>query len=87
MKPEEALKNIGDWISDETRQRKYDKATVIELSDSLITLKVAVNKQVPKKVDGEYDEKTCTVCDEDILSYYANYCENCGQKLDWGNEE
>ncbi|NCD10740.1 MAG: hypothetical protein EOL98_15265 [Negativicutes bacterium] len=45
MKPEEALKNIGDWISEETEQRKYDKATVIELADSLITLKDAVNKQ------------------------------------------
>ena len=47
----------------------------------------ALEKQIPKKVDSEYDEKTCTVCDEDILSYYANYCENCGQKLDWGNED
>ena len=47
----------------------------------------SLEKQVPKKVDSEDDEKTCAVCDEDILSYYANYCENCGQKLDWGNED
>lgn len=49
MKPEEALRIIGDWISEETRKRKYDKVTVIELSDSLISLKDALEKQVPKK--------------------------------------
>lgn len=45
MKSEEALRNIGDWISEETKKRKYDKLTVIELSDSLITLKEALEKQ------------------------------------------
>ena len=45
MKPEEAIKNIGDWISEETQKRKYDKLTVIELSDSLITLKKSIESK------------------------------------------
>lgn len=50
MKPEEALKNIGDWISEETEQRKYDKATVIELSDSLVALKKSIeNKKTERR--------------------------------------
>lgn len=90
MKPEEALKNIGDWISEETEQRKYDKATVIELADSLITLKVAVNKQVPKKpiifgknTDGPYRFK-CPECGRLWWekSYITKYCDKCGNLID-----
>lgn len=42
MKPDEALKTIGDWISDETKKRKYEKITLVELSEALITLKDAI---------------------------------------------
>ena len=79
MKPEEVIELLNLQREDCTKSvlREDDIDYAIE----------AIEKQVPKKVDGEYDEKTCTVCDEDILSYYANYCENCGQKLDWGNED
>ena len=95
MKPEEALKNIGDWISEETRQRKYDKASMIELSHSLITVKDAVNKQIPLKPqlesdgysDGElvYDTWICPKCGEDyeIDCHDYKYCPECGQRIDW----
>ena len=87
MKPEEALKNIGDWISDETRQRKSDKATVIELSDSLITLKVAVNKQVPKKpIESEFTPLICPDCEAKVI-LGQKYCDNCGQRIDWEDEQ
>ena len=39
MRADEALQIIGDWISDETKKRKYAKITLIELSEALITLK------------------------------------------------
>lgn len=99
MKPEEALKNIGDWISNETRQRKYDKVSVIELSDSLITLKDAVNKQIPLKPqlesdgysDGElvYDTWICPKCGKDyeIDCHDYKYCPECGQRADWSESE
>ena len=99
MKPEEALKNIGDWISNETRQRKYDKVTVIELSHSLITVKDAVNKQIPLKPqleadgysDGElvYDTWICPKCGEDYEIEYDDYkyCPDCGQRIDWSESE
>ena len=44
MEPDEALKIIGDWISDETRKRKYEKITLIELSEALIALKDAIRR-------------------------------------------
>lgn len=98
MKPEEAIRNIGDWISEETQKRKYDKATVIELSHSLITLKDAVNKQIPLKPqlesdgysDGElvYDTWICPKCGEDYEIEDCDdykHCPNCGQKIDWSD--
>ena len=90
MKPEEALRIIGDWISEETRKRKYDKVTVIELSDSLISLKDALEKQVPKKPiicgenpDGTYQFK-CPECGRLWWekSYITKYCDECGNLID-----
>lgn len=90
MKPEEALKNIGDWISEETKKRRYDKITVIELSDSLITLKDALEKQVPKSYDIRcnasgvcYDCPECGV----KIDRYDKYCFSCGQRIDWSESE
>lgn len=70
MKPEEALKNIGDWISEETRKQKYDKITVIELSDSLITLKNLIEKQIKseKHLNDELHEAVILLLFEDILN-------------------
>jgi hypothetical protein len=44
MKPDEALKIIGDWISDETKKRKYPKIDLIELSEALIVLKEIIKE-------------------------------------------
>lgn len=46
----------------------------------------ALKKQVPKKfkrVDGKvFKYIKCRVCDN-ILNYGQDYCEKCGQKLNW----
>ncbi len=41
-----AVKILGNFISDETHRRKYDKETVIELSKALITLKEIAENQL-----------------------------------------
>lgn len=84
MKPEEALRNIGDWISEETRKRKYDKLTVIELSDSLVTLKEVIEKQVPKKPIKDGNKILCPACNL-LIAYNKNisqYCWTCGQNIE-----
>lgn len=50
----------------------------------------ALEKQIPKKVviDNIYICPYCganveTDCGDDMLDYRLNYCDNCGQKLDW----
>ena len=63
-----------------------------------MTLKEAVEKQIPKKPINVYDHylaetneynyttAECPCCGEDfaIDEYYrVNFCPNCGQKLDW----
>ena len=57
------------------------------------SVKVAINaleKQIPKKVVERniYLCPNCganaeTDCGDDMLDYRLNYCDNCGQKLDW----
>ena len=51
----------------------------------------ALEKQMPKKVVMERNIYICpecganveTDCGDDMLDYRLNYCNNCGQKLDW----
>ena len=62
----------------------------------------ALNKQIPKKpiyygdgyADGKevYDMAECPTCDnndfeEGINNWGCKYCPNCGQALDWSDEE
>ena len=54
----------------------------------------ALKKQIPKKVVKvdiwTYKCPICgsnveTDCGDDMLDYRLNYCDNCGQKLDWSD--
>ena len=55
----------------------------------------ALEKQIPKKVVMERNIYICpncgenaeTDCGDDMLDYRLNYCDNCGQKLDWSDIE
>lgn len=62
------------------------------------SVKVAINaleKQIPKKVVTEKNIYLCpncganveTDCGDDMLDYRLNFCDNCGQKLDWSELE
>jgi hypothetical protein len=51
-------------------------------------LEKAIEKLTSKKIDVSEDgEKSCPVCDCEILGYYAEYCEHCGQSLDRSDED
>ena len=51
----------------------------------------ALEKQIPKKVVMDKNIYLCpncganaeTDCGDDMLDYRLNFCDNCGQKLDW----
>lgn len=51
----------------------------------------ALEKQIPNKVVNDKNIYLCphcgakaeTDCGDDMLDYRLNYCDNCGQKLDW----
>lgn len=49
----------------------------------------ALEKQMPKKPDFTVDKEfaLCPCCNGKGLLDKQKYCDNCGQKLDWGDEE
>ena len=72
-----------------------DKCEVIKAYDMAIK---ALEKQMPKKAisiyKGDYKCPTCEKCinitDDDLYVYGIEppkYCDECGQALDWGEEE
>ena len=61
----------------------------------LKTAKEALEKQLPKKpferhhaIDGLYEVKwgLCHTCEE-VISDDKKYCPNCGQAIDWSEED
>lgn len=49
----------------------------------------ALEKQIPKKPDFTEDKEfaLCPCCNGKGLLDKQKYCDNCGQKLDWSDEE
>ena len=65
--------------------------------EHLESIDIAINaleKQIPKKVVKEKYIYICPICGSNVetdcgdymLDYRLNYCDNCGQKLDWSDE-
>ena len=67
-------------------------AAIQAITDACVIAVEAMGKQMPKKLICVEIEKCCPVCKEKICligddGNYGNYCYNCGQALDWSDEE
>ena len=47
----------------------------------------ALEKQIPKKRYIKFPYSYCPVCNENITDESPNYCPECGQAIDWRNED
>lgn len=82
MTPQEALDLLNNVEFAEQYQGKDEYGTM------LLMCKDALEKQIPKKPHKEEFElcETCPVCGW-LLECLPNYCEKCGQALDWSDAE
>lgn len=64
-------------------------ATKEELAEAMRMSIQALEKQIPKKPDFTEDKEfaLCPCCNGKGLLDKQKYCDNCGQKLDWSDEE
>ena len=94
MNENEAIEWIESLRDSEDLQEFYYQDIFIESLDMAIQ---ALEKQIPKKVvprhirkyDG-FDDGECPTCGNSVLrDGFSNdvYCDYCGQKLDWSDEE
>ena len=56
--------------------------------EALTVATKSIEKQIPKKpkTDDRYVMYICPCCN-DFIKVSHNCCQNCGQKLDWSDEE
>ena len=79
MTPQEAIKTFKTVVvyAPEKYENKYYKAIMLAIE--------ALEKQIPKKII-DYGYKTrvgfCPDCEAVVTS---DFCDNCGQALDWSN--
>ncbi len=74
----------------------HNELNAIYITEALDMAIEALEKQIPKKVilgDDEQDYIRCPKCNLELMSmdwydhFKCNYCEDCGQALDWGGTE
>ena len=84
MTESEAIKEIRFNMSTIGLSNEAAKR-VVEARDMAIQ---AIEKQIPKKpkTDDRYVMYICPCCN-DFIKVSHNYCPNCGQELDWSDEE
>lgn len=100
MTENEAIKNIKD-ILDECTESEESVCYVTDVDAPALEMAInALEKQIPKKPTYEGDgyapdgmfiwgEWICPCCGRRYEVDYDDYdyCPDCGQKLDWSNEE
>jgi len=96
MKPEEAIKILQERI-DLAKKVWSNVPEIIEYREALELAVKALEKQTPMKPNdmktisdfsGRYytTKGNCPVCNIEELYKSDFYCNKCGQKLDWGEE-
>ncbi len=75
-----------DWDNPDNEEQAKDYASIciaMEALDKQIAKKpISKKKTTPA---GTHIYKCCPVCD-DVAGLYFNYCDNCGQRFDWSEE-
>lgn len=84
METREAIKFLKERIetaNDYPELKEYGKALRVAVK--------ALEKQMPNKPDFTEDKEfaLCPCCNGKGLLNKQKYCDNCGQKLDWSDEE
>jgi hypothetical protein len=86
MTPQEAIETI------KIAQAEVEWEYPIDYAAAFDEAVKALEMQIPKKILKHGNEYLCPVCGADIncdayIFYHAKFCEECGQKLDWGDDE
>ena len=86
MKSEEAIKYIIRHCNPDYPNGKTEWETAINMAIS------ALEKQIPKKVRITTSTKRCSVCGRQLsgignIHPERNYCQRCGQAIDWEEGE
>lgn len=81
--PEELQDMKSDYFEALSDWRQYRKIGTLE------ECRTAREKQTPKKPDFTEDKEfaLCPCCNGKSLLNKQKYCDNCGRKLDWSDEE
>ena len=96
MKPEEAIKILQERIG-LTKKVWSNVPEIIEYREALESAVKALEKQIPMTPNnmrtildfsGRYytTKGNCPVCNREGLYKSDFYCNKCGQRLDWGEE-
>ena len=86
-----------DYIANDMAIKALEEIQQYRALGTVEKLRVARDKQIPKKViprhirkyDG-FDDGECPTCGNSVLrDGFSNdvYCDECGQKLDWSDED
>lgn len=84
------ISSVPFWKRKKIWKKLKDKAAII-VSVINIQIKEMTEKQVAMKPDYEGNDAKCPVCGHEFENNYNDwgcaFCQDCGQALDWSDEE
>jgi hypothetical protein len=86
-KPLEALNKIANHVNYKETHNGYYENMYADYPQEFELLKQALQRNEPMKLvtHGPGQKPTCDNCYNHEPNSYDNYCSNCGQALDWRN--
>lgn len=93
MTEQEAIENLNELLTMCDFKDEYGEFTDTEPYEKSVDMAIqALEKQIARKpirkpnLDWTNEEVTCPGCSRNVSEYRNKYCD-CGQKLDWSEEE
>lgn len=79
--------SIYEVLKDIRRQERTKRDTFSFTKEYVDVIKTVLEKEIDEPVDemDEFYESLCPKCSY-LLDDTFQYCPNCGQRLDWGND-
>ena len=85
----DALMDIWDTTQTDWNEEPYEYDLFDEEDERFALIAKALKRNEPMKPiygdDGVY--KWCGTCKEVIDAHFKSFCQNCGQRIDWGVDE
>jgi hypothetical protein len=86
MTIQEVIRTLKMEMLGDSEQMKYAKQTAIEALEKQIPKEPFEKEVISASMSGYKHKGICPKCSLTVSQFAGNYCQHCGQALDWSEQ-